>query len=427
MDTMSQLTATASGSANHTGGATGSEALTSRLQPPLGAQEPMVPGSTPGVAFAEATPDAGPLIAEEVCPPVEAAGPKYRTVQKRIKRCGKCKGCRAPNCGECRPCKNMKEFGGSGTRKQACSKKRCVLQVGEGNLPHLSESQLRRLDDDGGGGGTKRKKGKGVKPRRAPTTVMLWDTKHNAPMDTEKYEQPHISQLSMFLRNHPRFEVYDGQDMRPYEYSDYEEFSQSEDEEIIEKKEEPPEELHRPPTKAKGPKQPRYVPPWQEEDDKWRAQHKQEFFYEDDEGYEDTVQPGDDLLERNSSKSGFVGVQYNPQASKHKPWKVVINGKYLGYYTTALRAARARRNALTPTRAPQQRQQQQQQPQNSYARTYNTPSAQHQATSFTEAQQALAAQLAQQRQQQQQMSSHGVAFPQTGFGNLGIPPQFQQQ
>lgn len=44
---------------------------------------------------------------------------------KRRVRCGKCAGCVKEDCGECKACKDKPKFGGSGTMKQSCEKKKC--------------------------------------------------------------------------------------------------------------------------------------------------------------------------------------------------------------------------------------------------------------------------------------------------------------
>ncbi|CAL1301280.1 unnamed protein product [Larinioides sclopetarius] len=43
----------------------------------------------------------------------------------RRKRCGVCETCQLPDCGQCVFCKNMIKFGGTGTSKQACAKRKC--------------------------------------------------------------------------------------------------------------------------------------------------------------------------------------------------------------------------------------------------------------------------------------------------------------
>merc|ERR1712142_1126496 len=49
-----------------------------------------------------------------------------RKVNLKIKgRCGECSGCVTENCGVCVNCKDMKKFGGKGTKKQACIHRKC--------------------------------------------------------------------------------------------------------------------------------------------------------------------------------------------------------------------------------------------------------------------------------------------------------------
>jgi len=43
----------------------------------------------------------------------------------RKSRCTVCSSCKAANCGKCDPCKSMVAFGGKGTLKQSCEKRRC--------------------------------------------------------------------------------------------------------------------------------------------------------------------------------------------------------------------------------------------------------------------------------------------------------------
>lgn len=46
---------------------------------------------------------------------------------KRINRCFKCKNCMAPDCRKCLFCKDMKKYGGKGTKKQSCvERKKCM-------------------------------------------------------------------------------------------------------------------------------------------------------------------------------------------------------------------------------------------------------------------------------------------------------------
>jgi hypothetical protein len=47
-------------------------------------------------------------------------------VGKRARRCGACAGCISPDCGVCGACLDKPKFGGPGTAKQACVKRRCL-------------------------------------------------------------------------------------------------------------------------------------------------------------------------------------------------------------------------------------------------------------------------------------------------------------
>ena len=49
------------------------------------------------------------------------AGKKHR-----IKSCHKYPGCQNRNCGTCQFCKDMKQFGGTGTKRQKCEKRKCL-------------------------------------------------------------------------------------------------------------------------------------------------------------------------------------------------------------------------------------------------------------------------------------------------------------
>ena len=44
----------------------------------------------------------------------------------RRKRCGSCDGCRSNDCGDCHFCRDMVRFGGKGTLKQCCEKRKCT-------------------------------------------------------------------------------------------------------------------------------------------------------------------------------------------------------------------------------------------------------------------------------------------------------------
>ena len=45
----------------------------------------------------------------------------------RLTRCGKCCECAQNDCGKCANCLDKFKFGGTGKRKQACLKRRCLL------------------------------------------------------------------------------------------------------------------------------------------------------------------------------------------------------------------------------------------------------------------------------------------------------------
>jgi len=53
-----------------------------------------------------------------------------KSKNKRRLRCGNCKGCQKDNCGKCLNCKDMKRFGGKGTRAQACEERKCISMEG---------------------------------------------------------------------------------------------------------------------------------------------------------------------------------------------------------------------------------------------------------------------------------------------------------
>ena len=44
----------------------------------------------------------------------------------RIRSCHNCSGCLNTNCGECTYCRDMKQFGGAGTRRQKCETRKCL-------------------------------------------------------------------------------------------------------------------------------------------------------------------------------------------------------------------------------------------------------------------------------------------------------------
>ncbi|XP_065891754.1 uncharacterized protein [Dysidea avara] len=57
-------------------------------------------------------------------PPIE----NKTTSNRKRTRCGKCSGCKHPNCGTCPECLDMKQFGGQGRKKKACSMRKCSAQ-----------------------------------------------------------------------------------------------------------------------------------------------------------------------------------------------------------------------------------------------------------------------------------------------------------
>ena len=42
------------------------------------------------------------------------------------KRCGECIACTRDDCKDCASCKNMKKYGGPGTKKRCCEKRKCL-------------------------------------------------------------------------------------------------------------------------------------------------------------------------------------------------------------------------------------------------------------------------------------------------------------
>jgi len=117
----------------------------------------------------------------------------------------------------------MKEFGGSGTRKQACASRRCKFQVEGAVIPYDYDPTPRRP----------MKKSKGAKKtgKKGPATVICWDTRNLRRYDSlwtkdrilEGEDAPAIACLGVFLHQNPHYEVYDGQNMRMrYLCDDYE-------------------------------------------------------------------------------------------------------------------------------------------------------------------------------------------------------------
>ncbi|XP_076804654.1 uncharacterized protein LOC143448693 isoform X2 [Clavelina lepadiformis] len=57
----------------------------------------------------------------------------------RSTRCKKCDACRAPNCGKCIHCRDMKQFGGSGRKKQSCIQRRCQFKIRRDEPPTMAQ------------------------------------------------------------------------------------------------------------------------------------------------------------------------------------------------------------------------------------------------------------------------------------------------
>ena len=54
-------------------------------------------------------------------------------IGKKRTRCGDCKGCISSDCGMCKFCEDKPKFGGRGTLKQCCVKRRCIRIDQKGN------------------------------------------------------------------------------------------------------------------------------------------------------------------------------------------------------------------------------------------------------------------------------------------------------
>jgi hypothetical protein len=84
-----------------------------------------------------------PAAAEASSP--TAAGAVARRSQRR-RRCGECAGCLGEDCGLCRYCRDRPAFGGKGTLRHTCERRRCT------NLQPDLLSPRRRSSADGDGG-----------------------------------------------------------------------------------------------------------------------------------------------------------------------------------------------------------------------------------------------------------------------------------
>ena len=76
---------------------------------------------------------------------------------RRASRCGHCAGCTRKSCGECKACKNMPRFGGPGTFKQCCERRKCeaprVREVVGGEGGPLLLTMREGAGGEGAGGG----------------------------------------------------------------------------------------------------------------------------------------------------------------------------------------------------------------------------------------------------------------------------------
>jgi len=63
------------------------------------------------------------------------------TPKKRKGRCNECKGCLRDNCGDCTACHNVPQFGGSGTMKMACMKRKCAALTSPPPTPATTPSK----------------------------------------------------------------------------------------------------------------------------------------------------------------------------------------------------------------------------------------------------------------------------------------------
>ena len=67
--------------------------------------------------------------------------------RRRRQRCGDCEGCSVSDCGQCIDCFDMVKNGGSGTRKQACAKRRCAKLHGR-NLGDMSDNSGPQMSEN---------------------------------------------------------------------------------------------------------------------------------------------------------------------------------------------------------------------------------------------------------------------------------------
>jgi len=65
--------------------------------------------------------------------PLNEAPLKLRKNRRIVGRCHKCPNCKMENCGECHACLNMKQFGGTGSLKKACTSRPACLEKNKKN------------------------------------------------------------------------------------------------------------------------------------------------------------------------------------------------------------------------------------------------------------------------------------------------------
>ena len=69
-------------------------------------------------------------------------------VGTKRKRCQQCCGCQAQDCGECKQCLDKPKYGGKGTKKQCCVKRRCIQMITPIRIIPTESSSLKTGKDD---------------------------------------------------------------------------------------------------------------------------------------------------------------------------------------------------------------------------------------------------------------------------------------